>query len=160
MLEKLYQAQFKLHGELTSLEKWRDQPILIVNTATKCGLASQFSGLESIHQKYKDKGLKVLGFPCNQFANQEPETNDTMAQVCQVNFGVTFDLAEKINVNGDTAHPLYQALTTLAPGALGSKPIKWNFTKFLITVDGRVNRYAPTTAPEKLIPDIEEALAG
>ncbi|MFD2178326.1 glutathione peroxidase [Veronia pacifica] len=156
MKDQLLTSTFKIAGKTHSLSDWGEQPILVINTATKCGLAPQFEGLEKIHQQYKEKGLKVIGFPCNQFANQEPETDDSMATACQINFGVSFDLTEKVDVNGADAHPVYQALSSLAPGALGTKSIKWNFTKFLIAPGGKVvKRYSPTTKPENLIKDIE-----
>ena len=134
--------------------------MLIVNTASACGFTPQFSGLEKIHQAYKDQGLAVLGFPCNQFGNQDPASNDAIANFCQVNYGVSFTMMQKVNVNGTDAHPLYQWLCAEAPGLLGSKAIKWNFTKFLVGRDGRViKRYASMDKPEKMAQDIEAALA-
>ena len=132
----------------------KGKAVLIVNTATKCGLAPQFRGLEILHQKYKDRGLIVIGFPCNQFQNQEPETNDTMEQSCELNFGVTFQLTEKISVNGKETHPIFRYLKDQLPGKLGKK-IKWNFTKFLITPEGLpFKRFAPTTKPDLMEKDI------
>ncbi len=132
----------------------KGKAVLIVNTATKCGLAPQFRGLEVLYQKYKDRGLIVLGFPCNQFNKQEPETNDSMEQSCEVNFGVTFQLTEKISVNGKETHPVFRYLKDQLPGRLGKK-IKWNFTKFLITPEGLpFKRYSPTTKPELMEKDI------
>lgn len=132
----------------------KGKAILIVNTATKCGLAPQFEELESLHQKYKDRGLTVIGFPCNQFQNQEPESNDTVEEACRINFGVTFQLTEKINVNGKETHPVYVYLKDELPGKLG-KRIKWNFTKFLITPGGEPYlRVAPTTKPVAMEEDI------
>ena len=132
----------------------KGKAVLIVNTATKCGLAPQFRDLEVLHQKYKDRGLRVLGFTCNQFNKQEPETNDSMEQSCEVNFGVTFQLTEKISVNGKETHPVFRYLKDQLPGRLGKK-IKWNFTKFLIIPEGLpFKRYAPTTKPELMEKDI------
>jgi len=133
--------------------------MLIVNTASACGFTPQFGGLEKLHKAYGERGLVVLGFPCNQFGGQDPGSNDEIASFCQLNYGVTFPMMQKVNVNGAEAHPLYQWLTAEAPGLLGSKAIKWNFTKFLVGKDGRViKRYAPQDAPEKLAADIEAAL--
>ena len=124
--------------------------VLIVNTATKCGLAPQFDGLEQLHQKYKEQGLVVLGFPCDQFAGQEPETNETVEQVCKLNFGVTFQLTEKVKVNGMHTHPVFKYLKSKLGGWFGSG-IKWNFTKFVVDKQGRpVKRFSPTTTPEKI----------
>ena len=148
----------KPNGSIINLSDFEGKVILIVNTATKCGLVPQFAGLEKLHQQYKDKGLVVLGFPCNQFQNQEPETNDTMEQSCQINFGVTFQLTEKIDVNGSNTHPIFKYLKNELSGFLGSK-IKWNFTKFLIDTTGKpYKRYAPTTKPSKIEKDIEKLL--
>lgn len=141
-------------GEVLKMSNYKGKAILIVNTATKCGLAPQFEELEVLHQKYKDKGLAVIGFPCNQFQNQEPESNDTVEDACRINFGVTFQLTEKINVNGKETHPLYIYLKDTIPGKLG-KRIKWNFTKFLITPEGvPYKRFAPTTKPGVMEEDI------
>jgi glutathione peroxidase len=130
----------------------------VVNTATKCGLSPQFKGLENLHQRYKEKGLVLLGFPCSQFMNQEPETNETLEESCRVGHGVTFQLTEKINVNGSRAHPIFKFLKNEKGGILSSS-IKWNFTKFLISGEGKVlRRYAPTTVPEKIEKDIIKAL--
>jgi glutathione peroxidase len=149
-----------IDGKPVSLAQFKGKPMLIVNTASACGFTPQFGGLEKLHQTYGKRGLVVLGFPCNQFGSQDPGSNDEIASFCQLNFGVTFPMMEKINVNGAEAHPLYQWLTAEAPGLLGSKAIKWNFTKFLVGKDGRViKRYAPQDAPEKLAADIEAALS-
>ena len=146
------------NGKTLDLKEFKNRPVLVVNTATKCGLAPQFEGLEKLHQQYKDDGLVVLGFPCNQFAGQEPESNDTMAETCKLNHGVTFTLTQKINVNGRETHPLFKYLKQRLPGTLG-KRIKWNFTKFLIGPDGEpYKRYAPTTSPEKIEKDIQQLL--
>jgi len=145
-------------GEKVEMGRYKGQVVLVVNTATKCGLAPQFDGLEKLHQKYGDKGLVVLGFPSDQFLNQEPETNETIVEACRINHGVTFQLFEKINVNGKDTHPIYKYLKSELGGFLGSK-IKWNFTKFLIDKNGKpVKRYSPTTLPEKLEADILKLL--
>ncbi len=134
--------------------------VLVVNTASACGFTPQFTGLEKLHKTFGERGLAVLGFPCNQFASQDPGDDAQIANFCQKNYGVSFQMMSKIKVNGDGAHPLYQWLTAEAPGILGSKGIKWNFTKFLVGKDGRViKRYAPQDAPEKMAKDIEAALA-
>ena len=149
-----------IDGKPVSLAQFKGKPMLIVNTASACGFTPQFAGLEKLHKTYGERGLVVLGFPCNQFGSQDPGSNDEIANFCQLNFGVTFPMMEKIDVNGAEAHPLYQWLAAEAPGLLGSKAIKWNFTKFLVGKDGRViKRYAPQDAPEKLAADIEAALA-
>lgn len=133
--------------------------LLIVNTASKCGFTPQYKGLEELYEKYKEKGLVVLGFPCDQFAHQEPGDDGQIASFCQLNFGVTFPLMAKVEVNGPGAHPVFAFLKARAPGAMG-KAIKWNFTKFLVGRDGKsVSRYAPTTEPLQLEKDIEAALA-
>ncbi len=155
----IYDLSFKYTtGREISLGEFKDKVILIVNTATKCGLALQFEGLEQLHQDYKGKGLVVIGFPCDQFAGQEPETNETMVRVCQLNFGVTFQLSEKIDVNGPNTHPIFKYLKDHSKSALG-KDIKWNFTKFLVSRDGRtIKRFAPTTEPEAMRQSIEKLL--
>ena len=133
--------------------------LLIVNTASKCGFTPQYKGLEALHQKYHARGLAVLGFPCNQFGAQEPGTEDEIASFCEVNFGVTFPLFAKVDVNGDAAAPLYRHLKSAKPGLLGSEAIKWNFTKFLVDRKGTVvERFAPNTEPDALAADIEKLL--
>ena len=150
-----------IDGQPVPLSQYKGQVMLIVNTASACGFTPQFTGLEKLHQKYGAQGLAVLGFPCNQFASQDPGDDAQIASFCQKNYGVSFQMMSKIKVNGDDAHPLYQWLTAEAPVILGSKGIKWNFTKFLVGRDGRViKRYAPQDAPEKIAKDIEAALAG
>ena len=150
-----------IDGKTVPLRQFEGQPLLIVNTASACGFTPQFGGLEKLHKTYGERGLVVLGFPCNQFGSQDPGDNSEIASFCQVNYGVDFPMMAKIDVNGPGAHPLYQWLCAEAPGLLGSKAIKWNFTKFLVGKDGRViKRYAPQDAPEKLAKDIEAALAG
>lgn len=146
------------NGQKIQLEKYKGDVILVVNTATKCGLTPQFKGLEELHQKYKSKGLSVIGFPCSQFLNQEPETNETIEQVCEINHGVTFQLTEKIDVNGKDEHPIFSFLKNKKGGFLGNR-IKWNFTKFLISKEGVVlERFAPTTTPEQIESYIIKAL--
>ena len=145
-------------GTDISMGEFEGKAVLIVNTATKCGLAPQFKELEGLHQKFKDRGLVIIGFPCNQFQNQEPESNETMEQSCELNFGVTFQLTEKIRVNGKNTHPIFGYLKDQLPGKLG-KRIKWNFTKFLITPEGTpFRRYAPTTKPASMEEDIRGIL--
>jgi len=155
----LYDLSFRnSFGSEVSLADFRGKVLLLVNTATKCGLAPQFKELEKLHQDYKDKGLVVIGFPSDTFA-QEPESNETVASVCEVNFGVTFMLSEKIDVNGENTHPVFRYLKEHSNSALG-KDIKWNFTKFLVSKDGKtIRRYAPTTKPEKLRATIEQLLS-
>ena len=149
----------QMNGQSLALDQMRGQVMLIVNTASACGFTPQFGGLEKLHQAYQAQGLRVLGFPCNQFGGQDPGSNADIASFCQLNFGVSFPMMEKIEVNGASAHPLYQWLCAEAPGLLGRKGIKWNFTKFLVGRDGRVlKRYAPMDKPEKLKADIEAAL--
>jgi glutathione peroxidase len=148
-----------IEGQPVALSQFRGRPLLIVNTASACGFTPQFAGLEKLHQAFGERGLVVLGFPCNQFGKQDPGSNEEIGAFCQRNYGVSFPMMSKIDVNGSDAHPLYQWLTAEAPGLLGSKAIKWNFTKFLVGKDGRVvKRYAPQDAPEKLAKDIEQAL--
>ncbi|MEC0230218.1 glutathione peroxidase [Paenibacillus alba] len=145
-------------GEEKSLADYKGQVLLIVNTATKCGLAPQFKGLQELHDTYKDQGFSVLGFPCNQFKDQEPGDDAQVEQACQLNFGVNFPLFSKINVNGPDAHPLYRFLKQQASGLFGSG-IKWNFTKFLVDQDGKVlKRFSPTTSPSKIEGQIRKLL--
>jgi len=149
-----------IDGKPVALKKFQGKAMLIVNTASACGFTPQFAGLEKLHESYGPQGLVVLGFPCNQFGAQDAGSDGEIAEFCQRNYGVTFPMMAKINVNGADAHPLYQWLAAEAPGLLGSKSIKWNFTKFLVGKDGRVRkRYAPTDTPERLAKDIEAALA-
>ncbi len=150
----------QIDGKKVALKHFQGKVMLIVNTASACGFTPQFAGLEQLHQQYGDKGLEVLGFPCNQFGAQDSGSNAEIAGFCQLNYGVTFPMMAKIDVNGSDAHPLYQWLSKEAPGLLGSKAIKWNFTKFLVGKDGAVlKRYAPTDTPQSLAKDIEKALA-
>ncbi len=150
----------QINGKSIALKKFKGKAMLIVNTASACGFTPQFAGLEELHKTYADQGLVVLGFPCNQFGAQDSGSNDEIADFCQVNYGVSFPMMAKVDVNGSDAHPLYQWMAAEAPGLLGLKSIKWNFTKFLIGKDGSVlKRYAPTDTPESLGKDIEKALA-
>jgi glutathione peroxidase len=149
-----------LDGKPVSLSTYQGQVLLIVNTASACGFTPQYKGLQALYDRYKTQGLTVLGFPCNQFGQQEPGTADQIRSFCDTNFGVTFPLFQKIEVNGNNAHPLYQFLTKSAPGIFGTEAIKWNFTKFLIDRSGQTfKRYPSTAKPEDLIKDIEQLLA-
>ena len=149
-----------IQGKPVKLNKFKGQAMLIVNTASACGFTPQFGGLEELHKTYGGKGLVVLGFPCNQFGAQDSGSNGEIAEFCQLNYGVSFPMMEKIDVNGAGAHPLFQWLSAEAPGLLGSKAIKWNFTKFLVGKDGSVvRRYAPTDTPQGMAKDIEVLLA-
>ena len=153
-----FEAQ-TITGQTVKLDQYRGQVLLIVNTASKCGFTPQFEGLEKLWQRFGPKGLAVLGFPCNQFGGQDPGANDEIASFCQLNYGVSFPMMAKVDVNGPQAHPLYQWLVKEAPGILGTKSIKWNFTKFLIGRDGKpLRRFAPITTPEKKAPYIRQAL--
>jgi glutathione peroxidase len=148
-----------IHGKKVALKQHTGKVLLIVNTASGCGFTPQYKGLQALHEAYSDKGLVVLGFPCNQFGGQEAGNEEEIASFCELNFGVSFPLMAKVEVNGAQATPLYQWLCEQAPGLLGSKAIKWNFTKFLVGKDGRViKRYAPQDTPQSLAKDIETAL--
>jgi len=148
-----------IDGQPLALKAFEGKALLVVNTASACGFTPQFAGLEALHQQFGSKGLVVLGFPCNQFGSQDKGSNDEIANFCQKNYGVSFTMMSKIDVNGSSAHPLYQWLTKEAPGILGTQSIKWNFTKFLIGPDGVVRkRYAPTDKPADLARDIEAVL--
>ncbi len=148
-----------LQGEQKTLGDFPARAYLVVNTASKCGFTPQYRGLENLWQYYRERGLVVLGFPCNQFGSQEPGSPLEIASFCSLNYGVSFPLFSKIDVNGPGAHPLFNELKRLAPGILGSRRIKWNFTKFLLTADGqRVTRFAPITKPERLFDRIETLL--
>jgi len=149
----------QMDGSSVPLERYRGQVLLIVNTASACGFTPQFAGLEALHRAYAGQGLVVLGFPCNQFGGQDPGSNAEIASFCELNYGVSFPMLAKIDVNGAGASPLYRWLAAEAPGLLGSKAIKWNFTKFLVDRDGEVvERYAPATKPEDLTQAIETLL--
>ena len=148
-----------IKGEQKTLADFGGKAVLVVNTASKCGFTPQYKGLESVWQQYKDQGLVVLGFPCNQFGKQEPGDEGAISEFCELNFGVSFPLFKKVDVNGSDAHPLFVNLKKSAPGLLGSQGIKWNFTKFLLSADGAViKRFAPTTKPEDLTAEIEALL--
>ena len=146
-------------GAESSLEDYRGQVVLIVNTASKCGFTPQFAGLETLYEEYREQGFVILGFPCNQFGNQDPGSNDEITEFCQLNYGVSFPMFGKLEVNGSGTDPLFKHLKREAPGSLGTRRIKWNFTKFLVNREGVViKRYAPTTKPEAIAEDIEELL--
>lgn len=146
-------------GKEVPLEQYKGKTLLIVNTASKCGLTPQFAGLQELYDKFKDENFEILGFPSNQFAGQDPGSNEEISEFCQLNYGVSFPMFEKINVNGSDAHPLFKYLSEQAPGILGSKAIKWNFTKFLIDADGNpIKRYSPQTTPDKIEEDIRKQL--
>lgn len=147
------------HKEI-DFSEYNGDVLLIVNTASNCGFTPQYAGLEELQKKFEGKGLKVLGFPCNQFGAQEPGDASQISNFCQRNYGVSFQMFDKVDVNGDSAHPIYKFLTHSAPGLLGSEGIKWNFTKFLVNKKGDViKRYAPTVTPDSIAPDIEKAVA-
>ncbi len=154
-----FEAQ-DIRGNDIALSAFKGKVMLVVNTASKCGFTPQFGGLEALHNTYAAKGLAVLGFPCNQFGAQDPGSDSDIAGFCQMNYGVSFPMMGKIDVNGPAAHPLYKWLAAEAPGLLGSKAIKWNFTKFLVGKNGQViKRYAPLDKPANMADDIEAALA-
>ncbi|MEO9328988.1 glutathione peroxidase [Gordonia aurantiaca] len=147
-----------IDGTPVSLSDFKGDPLLIVNTASKCGFTPQYAGLEALHRKYSDRGLRVLGFPCDQFLHQEPGDEDEIKKFCTLTYDVTFPLFAKVEVNGPDAHPLFEWLRTQKPGVLGGR-IKWNFTKFLVNRDGEVvERFAPATTPEKLTGAVEKVL--
>jgi glutathione peroxidase len=146
-------------GAEKSLSDYKGKVILVVNTASKCGFTPQFEGLEELYETYHDQGLEILGFPCNQFGKQDPGSNDEITEFCQLNYGVSFPMFGKIEVNGGAADPLYKHLKKQAPGALGTQAIKWNFTKFLINREGKVlKRFAPATTPKQLEKEIKPLL--
>ena len=146
-------------GETTTLAPYKGKVMLIVNVASKCGFTSQYDGLEELYRKYRERGLVILGFPCNQFKNQEPGTDQEIQDFCRLNYGVSFPVFAKIEVNGDNAHPLYTHIKKECPGVLGSESIKWNFTKFLVDSTGKVaGRFAPTTKPSEIEADIVKLL--
>ena len=149
-----------INGQPVALKQFEGKVLLIVNTASACGFTPQFGGLEALHQAYGKKGLVVLGFPCNQFGAQDPGSNNEIASFCEMNYGVSFPMMSKVDVNGTSADPLWAWLKSSAPGVLGSETVKWNFTKFLVGRDGKViRRYAPNEEPDALRRDIEAALA-
>jgi len=147
-------------GEVKNLSDYEGNVVLVVNTASNCGFTPQYEGLEELYRMYKDKGFVVLGFPCNQFGGQEPGTEEEISTFIDCNYTITFPIFSKVEVNGENQHPFFRALKTMAPGTMGTKPIKWNFTKFLISRDGSsVERFASSKRPEKLIQAIERELA-
>lgn len=149
----------RLDGSEESLETYKGKVLLIVNLASRCGFTPQYKGLEALYKDLNDQGFEILGFPCNQFGSQEPGSSEDIQQFCDLNFGVTFPLFKKIEVNGDGAAPLYQFLKKEAPGLMGTKAIKWNFTKFLVNRDGKViKRFAPNDTPEAIRKHIEKLL--
>jgi glutathione peroxidase len=148
-----------LQGQVINMSEYKDKVVLIVNTASKCGFTYQYEGLQDLYVKYKDQGLVILGFPCNQFGEQEKGDSGEISEFCQINYGVDFQMFEKIDVNGENEHPIYTYLKQQKPGFLGSKKIKWNFTKFLINKQGQVvKRFGSTTKPQKLTGPIEKLL--
>jgi glutathione peroxidase len=148
-----------IQGKSVSLDRYRGNVLLVVNTASKCGFTPQYKGLEALYRKYRDRGLEVLGFPCNQFGSQEPGSEQEIAAFCETNYDVTFPMFAKVDVNGDAAAPLYRFLKHEKPGLLGTEAIKWNFTKFLVGRDGNVvARYAPNDTPESIEPEVARAL--
>lgn len=159
-MQNIYDFNLKtIDGKETTLAPYKGKVMLIVNVASKCSYTSQYDGLQALYEKYKDKGLVVLGFPCNQFAHQEPGSEEEIQNFCRVNFGVTFPMFSKIDVNGDNTHPLYQYLKSQQPGILGTEAIKWNFTKFLVDKEGKVlNRFSSSTKPKELEKEIETLL--
>lgn len=159
MKANFYQFTAKnIKGEQVSMESFRGKTVMVVNTASKCGLASQLKGLEDLYTKYKDRGLVVLGFPCNQFANQEPGDEKSISEGCVLYYDVNFPMFAKVEVNGENAHPLYKYLKSELPGFLSSK-IKWNFTKFVVNGEGKpIKRFSPTTTPEKIDKYLEKVL--
>lgn len=160
MKETIYDYEVEnAKGEKVSLSDYKNQVLLIVNTASKCGFTPQYDGLEALHKKFEKDGLKVMAFPCNQFGSQEPGSQEQIQEFCSLNFSTTFPIFKKIDVNGDQASPLFDFLKKKAPGLLGSKAIKWNFTKFLVSKDGsQIVRFAPNTKPEDIEKDIQDFL--
>ncbi|PLR98915.1 glutathione peroxidase [Bacillus sp. T33-2] len=149
----------KIDGANVQLDEFEGKVLLVVNTASKCGFTPQYKELQDMYDTYNDRGLEILGFPCNQFGSQEPGTEEEIQGFCELNYGVSFPMFAKVDVNGEHAHPLFQYLAEQAPGLMGTKAIKWNFTKFLVDRNGKVvSRYAPATKPGELIPDIEKLL--
>ncbi|MFA3790431.1 glutathione peroxidase [Aliiglaciecola sp. SL4] len=160
MSDSIYDFQMPMsNGEVKEFSDYKGKVLLIVNTASKCGFTPQYDGLQALYKKYKSQGLEILGFPCDQFGHQEPGSDSEIEQFCSLNFNVDFPLFKKSDVNGKNASPLYEFLKTQAPGVLGSKSVKWNFTKFLVNKEGKVmGRYAPKTKPEAIQKDIEALL--
>ncbi len=156
----LYDIEVKtISGKQTTMREYAGKTVLVVNVASQCGFTPQYAGLEALWKKYQDRGLVILGFPCDQFGGQEPGNEEQIASFCQLNFGVTFPLFSKIEVNGKNAHPLFQELKKAAPGLLGTEAIKWNFTKFLVDKNGNVvERFGPRDTPESIESKIEKQL--
>lgn len=161
MSDSLYDIEVTtIDGKTTTLAPLKGKTLLVVNTASKCGFTPQFKGLQELHEKYHEKGLVVMGFPCNQFLSQDPGSNDDIGQFCQLNYGVDFPMHAKVEVNGPDTHPLFRVLKKEARGLMGSEKIKWNFTKFLVSPEGKVvRRYPPTATPASIASDIEASLA-
>ncbi len=159
-MEGLYTIDVEtIGGERTNLNQYRGKVLIIVNVASKCGFTSQYDGLEELYKKYFQKGLVILGFPCNQFGQQEPGSEQEIMDFCRLNYGVTFPMFAKIELNGDNVHPLFEYLKRERPGLLGSRRIKWNFTKFLVSKEGKiVSRYASAVKPEKIDEDVKKLL--
>lgn len=159
-METIYGFECKtINGEAVQMEDYRGKVVLIVNTASKCGFTPQFADLESLYKDYADKGLVILGFPCNQFGKQDPGSNEEIQEFCQLNYGVSFPMFAKIDVNGSDTDPLFKHLKESAPGLLGSKKIKWNFTKFLVNKEGEVvERFAPSTNPKQIRESVDSLL--
>jgi glutathione peroxidase len=160
MVQSVYDfSATSIEGQNTDLSAFQGKVLLIVNTASQCGFTSQYQGLQALYTQYADQGLTILGFPCNQFGQQEPGSESQIKSFCETRYGVSFPLFQKIDVNGSNAHPLYQYLTKAVPGIFGTEGIKWNFTKFLVDRTGKVvQRYAPNTAPEAIEKDIKALL--
>ncbi|MFT2007089.1 glutathione peroxidase [Pontibacter sp. 13R65] len=160
MKDNFYQLEAKtLQGKEVAMEQFKGKVVMVVNTASQCGLTPQYEGLEALYKKYKDDGLVILGFPCNQFGNQEPGGKEEIEQGCLINYGVSFPMFDKVEVNGKNTHPVFSYLKSNLGGLFGSR-IKWNFTKFLIDADGKpVKRFAPITKPEKIEPYVQQLLA-
>jgi glutathione peroxidase len=160
MMNEIYTVDVKkIDGNKAQMSEYKGKVLLIVNTASKCGFTPQFKGLEKLYEEKRDKGLEILGFPCNQFLNQDPGNDDQISEFCSLNYGVSFPMFAKVEVNGENTHPLYKLLKSEAKGVLGTENVKWNFTKFLVSRDGKVvKRYAPNTEPEKISGDIEKLL--
>lgn len=161
MTGSIYDNQCKtINGDVVSMTDYKGKVLLVVNTASKCGFTPQFKGLEELYKKFSNRGFEILGFPCNQFGKQDPGSSEQISEFCELNYGVSFPIFEKIEVNGSNTHPLFKQLKSDAPGLLGTNAIKWNFTKFLVDNNGKViKRYASATTPENITSDIEKLLA-
>lgn len=159
-MSSIYDIEVKdIKGQTRKLSEWKGKTLVIVNTASKCGFTPQYKGLEDLYKKYQAKGLVVMGYPCNQFGGQEPDAEAGIAQFCELNFGVSFPMFGKVEVNGEGTHPLFAHLKSECPGLLGTEMIKWNFTKFLVDKNGKVQkRFAPNDSPESMTTSIEQVL--